>query len=288
MRAPGGCLLLQSCHPWPPGTPLHPPAAVCDEVPECLRDRIVSFEGTSLIDTVSSANKGAGERAALPLSLCCSLCLGRSLDPQPPLRPSLAPGGYCDVPPPVCQSDKGCSVVAPSPRYWTNSSSLAFSFGAFASPGARAAACMCHCPQGTRTHAHMHAHMHGCARLSLPCPPLPACPAAGSGRVQYRWAVGTTRWGRDVVPWTEYSGYHLVQPVQVGRGGAAKLLAAVRWPAHVSARGASPLDCPALCTAPSSLLLCSPRSAHHRPTMAPSNTRCTMPATPPTRLMRPR
>ena len=234
MRAPGGCLLLQSCHPWPPGTPLHPPAAVCDEVPECLRDRIVSFEGTSLIDTVSSANKGAGERAALPLSLCCSLCLGRSLDPQPPLRPSLAPGGYCDVPPPVCQSDKGCSVVAPSPRYWTNSSSLAFSFGAFASPGARAAACMCHCPQGTRTHARTHTCTHTCtAVLDSRCPAplfLPAPqPAAGECSIGGRWArrgggatwcpgqstLGTTlcslcRWGGGVRQscWRPCAGQH--------------------------------------------------------------------------------
>ena len=53
---------------------LLPLAAVCDEVPECLRDRIMSFEGTSLIDTVSSANKGAGENTRGTSGVVCLVC----------------------------------------------------------------------------------------------------------------------------------------------------------------------------------------------------------------------
>jgi len=51
-------------------------AGLCDEVPPCLRDRILSFEGTSLIDTVDDADGGEG--------------------------------GYCGVAPPVCVPDRGC------------------------------------------------------------------------------------------------------------------------------------------------------------------------------------
>ena len=31
--------------------------------------------------------------------------------------------------------------------------------------------------------------------------------------------MGTTRWGRDVIPWTQYSGYNVTQRVAVGGGG---------------------------------------------------------------------
>lgn len=61
-------------------TPLnHPPVAtagLCDELPPCLNDRVLSFEGTSLIDTVGNADKKMG--------------------------------GYCGVVPPICMPDRGC------------------------------------------------------------------------------------------------------------------------------------------------------------------------------------
>lgn len=37
-----------------------PPAGLCDEVPSCLRDRITSFAGTSLIDNINDQDSGTG------------------------------------------------------------------------------------------------------------------------------------------------------------------------------------------------------------------------------------
>ena len=36
------------------------PAGLCDEVPSCLRDRITSFAGTSLIDNINDQDSGTG------------------------------------------------------------------------------------------------------------------------------------------------------------------------------------------------------------------------------------
>lgn len=46
----------------------------------------------------------------------------------------------------------------------------------------------------------------------------PALPAAvGGGPVRYRWALGTTRWGRDVLDWQDLAGTNSTQNVTVRR-----------------------------------------------------------------------
>ena len=119
-------------------------AGLCDEVPPCLHQRVASLEGTALIDVTT----GDG--------------------------PSL--GGYCGVRPPTCAPAQGCRIVGPDPAFWTNGTSVAFSFTEFDSP-------------------------------------------PGGGAVRYRWAVGTTRWGLDVLDWIDFDGYSITQAVQVGVGG---------------------------------------------------------------------
>ena len=133
-------------HPIPPPVPpasAPPPAGLCNEVPPCLRDRIDTFQGTSLLDTLRSSDSPGG--------------------------------GYCGVPPPTCLAEAGCQVLAPAPPYWTSASSLAIAFGGFASP------------------------------------------ANWTGVLQYRWAVGSTQWARDVVDWVDVLGAsNITQTVQVG------------------------------------------------------------------------
>lgn len=75
-------------------------AEVCGEVPLCLRDRLVSYKGTALLDTLRSMNNG----------------------------------GYCGVKPPDCPSETGCGFVGPDPPYWTNITAIAFSFTEFINP----------------------------------------------------------------------------------------------------------------------------------------------------------
>lgn len=62
---------------------------MCDEVPSCLVERLVSFEGTSLVDPFGDLDGGMG--------------------------------GYCGVAPPTCRKEEdACSVLGPDPPYWTN------------------------------------------------------------------------------------------------------------------------------------------------------------------------
>ncbi len=112
---------LPRAHLRPPPSPLPPP-----QVPACLAERVMWLNGTSLMDPINSDNRAAA--------------------------------GYCDVEPPTCEAGEGCRIIVPSPAYWTNSSSVSFSFTQFPSKGE-------------------------------------------AGPVRYRWAVGTERYGRDVVDW---------------------------------------------------------------------------------------
>lgn len=57
-----------------------------------------------------------------------------------------------------------------------------------------------------------------CSSACLPCPLGPA--AVGGGPVRYRWALGTTRWGRDVLDWQDLSGSNSTQNVSVRRCSA--------------------------------------------------------------------
>ncbi|KAH7623655.1 putative Adenylate cyclase [Nannochloris sp. 'desiccata'] len=73
---------------------------LCDELPDCLYDRLTSFEGTSLVDTV-------GDR-------------------------DLGQGGYCGVAPPTCRrNEDACWVQTPDSNFWTDSTNITFSFPDF-------------------------------------------------------------------------------------------------------------------------------------------------------------
>lgn len=69
---------------------------LCDEVGWCLEDRLISFEGTSLIDVVADRDDGKG--------------------------------GYCDIPSPTCEFDGlACDIKIPNPPFWTTADKVYFS-----------------------------------------------------------------------------------------------------------------------------------------------------------------
>lgn len=75
---------------------------ICDEVPGCLYDRIVTFEGTSLVDPVSDDDGGMG--------------------------------GYCGVQAPTCRREEdACWIATPDPPWWTDPTKATFSFPEFPS-----------------------------------------------------------------------------------------------------------------------------------------------------------
>ena len=75
---------------------------LCDEVPDCLYDRLVSFDGTSLIDPVGNRDQGLG--------------------------------GYCGVAPPTCRRhEDACWVQIPDPPFWTDQTKAPFAFPDFPS-----------------------------------------------------------------------------------------------------------------------------------------------------------
>jgi hypothetical protein len=48
--------------------------------------------------------------------------------------------------------------------------------------------------------------------------------------VRYRWAIGTTRWGRDVLDWVDFEGTNSTEEVEVGAWGVAGWLQGRRCP----------------------------------------------------------
>ena len=58
-------------------------------------------------------------------------------------------------------------------------------------------------------------------------------PVVGGGTVRYRWALGTTRWGRDVLDWQEWAGTNATQTVPV-RAVAGQRLGACRSAARAA------------------------------------------------------
>ncbi|KAK9829405.1 hypothetical protein WJX72_005653 [[Myrmecia] bisecta] len=71
-------------------------AGVCGETPACLETRVLNFAGTALF---------------------------------PPGDPTYPTGGLCDFSPPLCDIRAGCAAIVP--KFWTNSSDIAFSFTGF-------------------------------------------------------------------------------------------------------------------------------------------------------------
>ena len=68
---------------------------LCDEIDWCLEDRILTFDGTSLIDVIADRDMGMG--------------------------------GYCDVSPPSCEiGGSACSIKVPDPPYWTFADRVSF------------------------------------------------------------------------------------------------------------------------------------------------------------------
>jgi class 3 adenylate cyclase len=69
---------------------------LCDEVDTCLEDRILAYDGTSLIDTYGDRDGGRG--------------------------------GYCDVPSPTCEfNGEACEIILPTPPFWTSADRVSFS-----------------------------------------------------------------------------------------------------------------------------------------------------------------
>lgn len=69
---------------------------LCDELGWCFEDRLISFEGTSLIDIVADRDNGKG--------------------------------GYCDIPSPTCEFDSlACEIKIPNPPFWTSADRVYFS-----------------------------------------------------------------------------------------------------------------------------------------------------------------
>ncbi|KAL4419982.1 hypothetical protein ABPG75_007080 [Micractinium tetrahymenae] len=50
----------------------------------------------------------------------------------------------------------------------------------------------------------------------------------GGGKVRYRWAIGTTRWGRDVIDWVTFDGANTTQ--ETPSGNVTKRVFFVDWP----------------------------------------------------------
>lgn len=129
-------------------------AGLCSEVPQCLRERILSFAGTSLIDNVNDQDQDVG--------------------------------GYCNVDPPTCQPEQGCRILRPDPPYFTNATTLSFAFTTFSSLS----------DNGT----------------------------IFGGPIDYRWAIGTTRWGRDVLDWVKFAGTNATEAVELPSGATVRKL----------------------------------------------------------------
>lgn len=71
-------------------------SGLCDEVDQCLEERILSYVGTSLIDTIGDRDGGRG--------------------------------GYCDVPSPTCEfNGEACEIILPNPPFWTSADRVSFS-----------------------------------------------------------------------------------------------------------------------------------------------------------------
>lgn len=71
-------------------------SGLCDEVDQCLEERILSYDGTSLIDTIGDRDGGRG--------------------------------GYCDVPSPTCEfNGEACEIILPNPPFWTSADRVSFS-----------------------------------------------------------------------------------------------------------------------------------------------------------------
>lgn len=52
----------------------------------------------------------------------------------------------------------------------------------------------------------------------------------GGGTVKYRWALGTTRWGRDVLDWQDFAGTNYTQNVSTPSSSVVKRVFQVDWP----------------------------------------------------------
>lgn len=69
---------------------------LCDELGWCFEDRMISFDGTSIIDVVADRDNGKG--------------------------------GYCDIPSPTCEFDsRACEIKLPNPPFWTSPGRVYFS-----------------------------------------------------------------------------------------------------------------------------------------------------------------
>ena len=159
--------------------------------------------------------------------------------------------------PPTCQPEQGCRILRPDPPYFTNATTLSFAFTTFSSlsdseqaggwvgwrrrlQGVDArtsvhSGCLTWGGQLPLSEPHpLHAVVLLCHPCSAPCAHWDPClltlaPAHSiasypdgtifGGPIDYRWAIGTTRWGRDVLDWVKFAGTNATEAVEVRRLG---------------------------------------------------------------------
>ena len=105
-------------------------AGLCSEVPKCLRERILSFAGTSLIDNVNDQDKGVGElelyktthrrtgaegRLVWPVWRCC-LCYGWRCHMEPASAPRLPSALQLHLPSLPCLCVQAATATWTRPR----------------------------------------------------------------------------------------------------------------------------------------------------------------------------
>lgn len=161
--------------------------------------------------------------AAAHASPTAHLCPVQRVLAPPLIACILAPfpsttGGYCNVDPPTCEPEAGCRILEPDPPFFTNATGVSFAFSSFTAPSECCfnvwPSCASSAPSSSSAVARPHAWRGLPPTHRLPSPPC-LSRTVGGGPVRYRWAIGTTRWGRDVHDWVDWEGTNSTREVAV-------------------------------------------------------------------------
>lgn len=208
---------------------------------------MTSWAGTSLVDNVNGQDKGAGKataarapglRVARPAAACAALaaaagCAGA----RPPASAAARRNLHIAAGWPALQVATATWTHPPATRTWAAAS---FSPARRTSPTPQASPSPSH-PSARRVRPVPAVHAARCQRqvchvrdwrrgLLAPHGLLACCTTAhvavrlacavGGGEVRYRWAIGTTRWGRDVIDWVPFEGANATREVRVSLPGS--------------------------------------------------------------------
>lgn len=82
-------------------------------------------------------------------------------------------------------------------------------------------ACCCYAALTIRNVCPVTAGIPACLPYLAPTHPTASYPDGTifGGPIDYRWAIGTTRWGRDVLDWVKFAGTNATEAVEVRRLG---------------------------------------------------------------------